>query len=422
MSFYLKTLRSGTVSIIAVSAALVATLPMAGAGKPDDDKPVLITPGTRLQQSHGKPEQIGSPAGGGSAKGKPGGGGGGGGTSIPLWSYSITAYNGTKYSGTMVGKSPFTDTTTTTIPTVIIPVQLNFRYSTGTTYTFDPAAADAGCLGSASATALSLTQNSPIFQPSNYTLNGVDIGSGQYIDAYQRANFWSSLASQSGYHTVLGVTTAPLQSVTISASNSGNPAGTVYTMAGQCGSNVGNTNMPGALGVVNINSWDSMARSILSHLGIGADKFPLFLFYNAVMSTGAPTNLNTCCVLGYHTAVGSQTYAVAEFEGRNQTLFSGTADVSVLAHEVGEWMDDPLVNNSTPSWGHTGQVSTCQANLENGDPLSGTLFPTISMNGFNYHPQELAFYNWFFGGNPPLGTGSWYSNNGTFTTRAAPCP
>ena len=65
-------------------------------------------------------------------------------------------------------------------------------------------------------------------------------------------------------------------------------------------------------------------------------------------------------------------------------------------------MDDPLVNNATPPWGHIGQVSGCQANLENGDPLSGTIIP-ISMNGFTFHPQELAFSSWFYPGSPNPG-------------------
>ena len=82
---------------------------------------------------------------------------------------------------------------------------------------------------------------------------------------------------------------------------------------------------------------------------------------------------------------------------------------------------DPLVNNATPSWGHIGQVGGCQNNLEVGDPLSGTQFPTVFMNGFFYNMQELAFFDWFFD-TPSLGAGGVYSNNGSFTTPAVePC-
>jgi hypothetical protein len=90
-----------------------------------------------------------------------------------------------------------------------------------------------------------------------------------------------------------------------------------------------------------------------------------------------------------------------------------------MSHEIGEWMDDPIGNNSTPLWGHTGQVSGCQNNLEVGDPLSGTDFPQLlATNGVTYHPQELAFFSWFFRQSPSLGVNGWYSDNGTFTQDA----
>lgn len=67
-------------------------------------------------------------------------------------------------------------------------------------------------------------------------------------------------------------------------------------------------------------------------------------------------------------------------------------------------MDDPLTTNATPAWGHVGQVSSCQTNLEVGDPLSGTLLPSVTMNNFTYHSQELAFFSWFFRQVPSIPT------------------
>jgi hypothetical protein len=104
----------------------------------------------------------------------------------------------------------------------------------------------------------------------------------------------------------------------------------------------------------------------------------------------------------------------------NTGLFIGSSDVSALAHEVGEWQNDPNTVNPTPSWGNIGQVSGCQTNLEVGDPLSGTVF-NDTLNGFTYHPQELAFFSWFYHQNPSLGVNGWYSNKGAFKTFAAPC-
>lgn len=101
--------------------------------------------------------------------------------------------------------------------------------------------------------------------------------------------------------------------------------------------------------------------------------------------------------------------------------FKNVFDVGVLAHELGEWYDDPLVSNATPRWGHVGQVSGCQGNLEVGDPLSGHFLEVAMPNGLLYHPQELAFFSWFFGQQPSLGFDGWYSMGGTFRTPAAPC-
>lgn len=81
----------------------------------------------------------------------------------------------------------------------------------------------------------------------------------------------------------------------------------------------------------------------------------------------------------------------------------------------------PICEHSAPLWGNIGQVVGCQNNLEVGDPLSGTLFATLTINGADYHMQELAHFDWFFG-TPSTAAGGLYSNNGTFTTPARPCP
>lgn len=97
-------------------------------------------------------------------------------------------------------------------------------------------------------------------------------------------------------------------------------------------------------------------------------------------------------------------------------------DVTVLSHEIAEWYDDPLVNNATPLWGHIGQVDGCQGNLEVGDPLTGSPSFEIEMpNGFTYHPQETAFFSWFYNQVSSLGINGSYSSGGTFTSPAELC-
>jgi hypothetical protein len=140
----------------------------------------------------------------------------------------------------------------------------------------------------------------------------------------------------------------PLQVVTVSSANSGTPNGTVFSFSGQCGTDTGNINAPGIMGVMNINFFNPVAQSLITKLGITPNSFVVFLLYNVGISLGNPTITSNCCYLGYHSSVGAQTYSVSEFEGRNHTLFSGVADVSILSHEIGEWMNDPQLNQFHP--------------------------------------------------------------------------
>jgi hypothetical protein len=392
-------------------ALIVCTALLATAGFAQDDQPIPATP-EMLHQYHFRPashqnDALQPPLTG---------------STIPTFNYSVVApVDGKTYTGVMIGNNPATKPgKIAVIPTVVVPVRLVFKYSSTTSYIFDPTVNDAGCLGVGN-NAFKLTQGSPLFNDAKFVMNGVTTGTTQYIDAFRRGEFWSDVAATGGanYHTLLGAAYLPVQVVTVTSANTGNPNGTVYGFTGMCGTNTSNINIPGALGVMTQAFWDTQARALITKLGITPNSFVFFLFYNSVMSGGTPVNLNTCCILGYHDFVGSQTYGQAEFEGRNQTLFGGTADTSIMAHELGEWMDDPVVTNATPAWGHIGQVSGCQGNLEVGDPLSGTLMPTVKMpNGYTYHLQELAFFDWFFRVSPSIGAGALYSSNGTFTSGA----
>jgi len=340
---------------------------------------------------------------------------------LPSYSYSVVSpVDGKTYTGQILGANPTTRPAhPVVIPEVIIPVRLVFQYSSTVSYIFDPTVTDPGCIG-AGHTALGLTEQSPLFNDVTYKLGGTTIGNTQYIDAFMRGNFWGDVsATGANYHTLMGITPMPLQTVTIASGNTGTTNGTVFGFSGLCGTNTGNVNPPGDLGVVSVSDWDPIARKIITNLGITPNTFVFFLFYNAVMSEGTSDNINNCCIQGYHDINGTQTYGTGEFEGRDQTLFKGTADTSVLAHEHGEWINDPTGANPTPAWGHIGQVTGCQDNYEVGDPLSGTLMPAVKMpNGFTYHLQELAFFDWFYRVIPSIGVNGHYSLNGTFTADA----
>jgi hypothetical protein len=43
---------------------------------------------------------------------------------------------------------------------------------------------------------------SPIFKRADFNFGGTDVGSTQYVDAFQRANFWNQI-DRNHYHTLL---------------------------------------------------------------------------------------------------------------------------------------------------------------------------------------------------------------------------
>jgi hypothetical protein len=258
------------------------------------------------------------------------------------------------------------------------------------------------------------TEKSPLFVNKNWSFGGTQVATqSQYVDAFQRAQFWQQ-ANPTGinpsYHVRLALTTLPKITVDVPA---------IYAAAGALPSHCGN----GSYGGIEISWWDYLVQGGLlpsmAAKGVTLADFPVFLLGNVVMYYNTST---TCCILGYHGARGSgstfQTYATSMYD--NTGLFDGVDDVSVLSHELSEWIADPAGTNPTRAWGHTGQVGGCQANLETGDPLSG-ITRTKVVNNFTYHVQELAFYSWFYHQNPSQGVNGWFSNYGTFTRDADPC-
>lgn len=316
---------------------------------------------------------------------------------------------GKTYTYEMVGTNPEVHSAlgnATTITALLVP--LTVKFASG--FTWNPSAVNSCDSG---ATPLARTQKSPLFVNRAWTFGGTSVGTGQYIDAFERAEFWhytKPTGTNPGYQLQLAVKTLPTRTVTV-------PAADAYYYSGYaCGND--------KLADVNLN-WlipylSTTLMPSLASAGGGPTTFPIFLVHNvAAFQDNTPGD---CCVLGYHdaiaTASGTETYAFADYE--NSGAFATTHDIQDLAHEVGEWANDPLGTNPTPAWGHIGQQTACQSNLEVGDPLSGTAIPVTS-GGFTYHPQELAFFSWFYRQTPSLGVNGWYSDNGTFKTVQALC-
>jgi hypothetical protein len=343
-------------------------------------------------------------------------------TPLPLWTYSVTGYDNGTYSGTAIGRSPYSrGKATTTIPLQVIPLIITINNGAGNNVTYDPTAPDSCVTGGL--TDVSVITGSPIFTNNTWTMNGVNVGNTQYIDAFQRAQYWSLVAG-SPYHLIFNESTLSGQSLSFGSSGTlgggtNYPAG---TFTGQ--------NCP--VGVVNINNLDAAVQTLINSLSptVNVGTFPMFLTKNVFMAETGDSIFSSCCVLGYHSGVtvGSNLLVYSPFSIDTTGIFGG-GYVSTISHEIAEAVNDPTGNNPTPPWGAEGQVTAgnCQSNFEVGDPLSpGFPTPTNSFsvnggNGLTYKLQELAFFNWFFGGTS-LGAGGKYSNNGTFSGFAKACP
>jgi hypothetical protein len=354
------------------------------------------------------------------------------GSQLPVFNYQvISPRDGNLYQGVIVGRNPNRHgaNAQANVPTQIVPVVLKFHtlgtavdLNTGIITTAkgsaksDPTVADTGCFAGANNVPLSLMTQSPILKNADFDFGGTEVGDTQYEDAVQRGNFWN-LIDKDDYH----VRFSPVHVLSPLVVNV--PAASGLSLA----ANVFEPffSMCSPEGLVDINFLDTVVVNQLSKLpGVNPGTFPMFMIYNTGMSIGDPTNLGNCCAGGYHSInpagpITFQAYSPFDFDVSG-FFVSSANDTAIVSHEAGEFINDPYIINDTPAWGHTGQVSGCQNNLEVGDPLTGTDTSTVVMpNGFTYHLQELAFFSWFFG-NPSLGIHGWDSDDGTFLTDAGP--
>lgn len=279
---------------------------------------------------------------------------------LPTWNGQFT-YSGKTYTYNMVGTAPSTNTSTV-IPVFIIPIKIVITKN-GTTTTFDPE----HVLTNGN-TVVKNTAASPIFdKTTKYVTGGVHVATSQYIDAFQRANFWHTVSTAAtDYHLLLGKPTV-LAEQTL----------TPPARDGSVGSPFGFT-----AGEVDINWFDAQIQSIMaSFTQIQPNTLPIFLTYDTYLTEGG------CCIGGYHSSVGAQAYIHATYV---DVVGEFSQNVSALSHEVGEWADDPLVNNS-------GNNTPCGI-LEVGDPLENNPnfggYP-YTLNGFTYDLQDLTTIEYF---------------------------
>ncbi len=343
---------------------------------------------------------------------------------LPLWQYNVvSSRDGNSYTGISVGTDPSSNVSTH-VPTKVIPIV--FKMPDGTI--LDPTKPDA-CAGNGTLSDLQLVLQSPEVQSVDFKFGATDVGKTQYLDAFQRAEYWqgspnggSGVSANPNQHTRLDFSV--LQPVVVDVPTGGGKAWTGFG----CG-NFGVINIvwfdPALVGLSGTNYvQDRIIGRLVAKGVLGANELPILLMPSTVFAIQSTTPIQNCCILGYHGAYldangNVQTYSPVDFDTTG--AFGPTvSDTSIMAHEVGEWANDPFGGNPTPAWGHIGQQPGCQGNFEVGDPLTGTNIPTITMpNGFNYHLQELVFFSWFYGA-PSLAANGWFSDNNTFTSDAGP--
>jgi hypothetical protein len=307
------------------------------------------------------------------------------GTPLPTFNGSFT-YQNQVINYNMVGAAP-SQNSSTTIQAIIIPIKIVITKGTSKT-TFDPTHVLPN-----GKTVTANTIASPVFDSTtDYIQGGVDLGATQYIDAYQRGNFWGNGATAlyPNYHLLLG-------GPTLDAEQTLSPPAT----RGHTGTPFGHK-----VAEVDINWLDAQLHTLLTKLAIQPNTLPIFLVYDTYLTSGG------CCIGGYHSSVTNVngTVSYAEFTYIDY-VGNFSQDVSALSHEVGEWADDPLVNNGgnpAPSQCGSGAI------LENGDPEEGFTnygaFP-YALGGFSYNLQDLVFLP-YFGAPTTTSVNGWLSFQG----------
>ncbi|MBV8977744.1 MAG: hypothetical protein JO261_12805 [Alphaproteobacteria bacterium] len=352
-------------TIALAALALCASMSQSQAGtfpKPANAKPMFLTlPNHRMQAPAGAPV-------------------------IPLaqWNGSFTDQLGQNVTYTMAGTDPSSTNVTTKVRVLIVPVKMVFGATNGN-MTFDPLAVTLPN----GKTLIDNVLASPLFSDGTKFKQGkVVVGYGQYIDAFQRANFWSSVSTNHNYHTVfqfagvlpeMTVNVSKTQGMVITNPFGSNPAGEMY-----------------------VNDFDTqVVNYIAANKRIRPGVLPLFISYDTYL-TEVP--LEVCCIGGYHSAISSQpngqTYSYTTYEDEAGSF---SQDVSAMSHELGEWMDDPFTDNSV----------NCTDNtiMEVGDPLENNPnyggYPYL-LNGFTYNLQSLVFID-YFGAPTSIPVNGWYS-------------
>lgn len=310
---------------------------------------------------------------------------------LPQWNGSFTDLKGNNITFTQIGDNPATTNSTSDITVLIIPVKFVFTQN-GTQYTFDPKKVKLS--NNYNRDVIKAVEDSPLFnskidfspQSGSCSPNCVDLGKTQYEDAFQRGTWWGNdVETNTDYHVLYStVKVEKEQTITYSCTSCviNNPFGS------------------GIVGTYDINAFDSKLQTFMSNIkDVNAGVLPLFISYDIYLTEGGG-----CCIGGYHDANSGQptgqTYSYATYV---DSAGAFSQDVSALSHELGEWTDDPFVDNYVD----------CNDNslMEVGDPLETTknygAYPYTDKK-FTYNLQSLVYMD-YFGDSPSNDANGWYA-------------
>jgi len=299
---------------------------------------------------------------------------------LPQWNGSFTDRTGKQVTFTMVGGDP-AKTATTHVSVILIPVIAVYGSDNGNK-TFDPRKHKVANGQSV----IQNTVNSPLFTSNiDYIQGGTDLGTTQFIDAFQRGNFWKSVKQNPDYHLLYDVTVGNALKVFVSKED---------------GAVIDNPLGGGKVGTFSLAKFDQYAESFVTQHddGITAAAIPLFVTYNVYLDEGG------CCVGGYHAASGGapggQVYAFATYVDAKKSF---AEDVSAIAVELGDVTDDPFIMN--------GVNCTDTPNISPGATVGLKNVYPYTEDDFTYRLPSLDFVT-YFGAPKSTSVNKWYSFQG----------
>ena len=328
---------------------------------------------------------------------------------VPTFTHAVI-----EKSYTLAGQSP-DQGTTTTIPTVLVPVSLDFeaKKTGGKAFRMDARTDVPGLM------------RSPVFSKFSFG----EAGTTQYADAMLRSTF----PNAKSWHTLLGRPEVKPVTVTV-------PVGYGYVLTSKKSGT--------SVGVVDL---EFLQKEIFKQVSKQDGKLVIALTHNTTFY--AEGDATVCCSWGTHgvdQATGNS-FVLASYL-RNAPAIVEDKDVQPLTQQLAEFVNDPLhdplfkgernvagpgnkVSWMRPASAHGGDQGRCggaeiatryfmlqptDTNLKNNFPASKPF--AVQSAGASFHVQNVALLPWYIGSSNGLGSAFTFPDAKLLTEGAQPCP